>query len=314
MSTDEMIFRTCILLDIDGPIRYKGLSVSIAGIGPLLAEAYIEGRDEQAQKIGAMIGSGLPLVWIGADNDRRKSLASTTAKFYRIRQYIKKSDLGYGLERCLYELNPTMRCLSPLIEPDACGEPVALLSALDRAGPESTESTPWTERHVAAFIAAVFHPQSDATLASTEMPDDAKSAQTLSGLVLFATAQGRSELPLLPRLSRAMGPAVLELAVTYRSQTTRGRMIASLDRLLGEGDLSAIVKKLTDTELRARDHQAYLSAVSSYNSTKAEIAVLESNVARRRLRATLIGRRIAAWVAFIGLAAITATLLTGLTP
>ena len=47
-DTDELISPICTLLDIDGPIRYKGMSVSIDGIGPFLAQAYMEGGEDQA--------------------------------------------------------------------------------------------------------------------------------------------------------------------------------------------------------------------------------------------------------------------------
>jgi hypothetical protein len=314
MGTDELISRICNLLDVDGPICYKGMSVSIDGIGPLLAQAYLEGREDQAQKIGAMIGMGLPMVWISADNERRKAMASSTAKFTRIRQYIKKSELGYGLERCLYELNPTMRCLSPLTEPDACGDAGALLGALNVMGAKLGETTPWTDRHIAAFIAAAFHPRSDATLASTKMPDDLRATQTLGGLILFATAQGRSKLPLFPRLTRAMGPDTMEIVGSYRSRTTRANVTAEVERLLDAGDISAIVTKLTNSELQAKDLDEYRNAVTCYRQANAEISVLKVNASRRRAQSVLIGRRIAAWIAFVGLMATTVMVLSGLAP
>ncbi len=312
MSTDELIARTCILLDRDGPIRYKGMTVTIDGLGPLLAGAYIEGRDEQAQKIGTLIALGLPLAWIGADNERRKALASATAKFTRLRQYIGKPDIGYGLERCLYELSPTLRCLSPLLEPVACGDPGAMLTGLDLAGTDIGEDAPWSDRHVAAFLAAALHPRSDAKLAATKLPNDPKSAHLLCGLVLFAMAQGRLGLPHLPRLSGAMGPSISSIVGTYRGRSIRAKLLATLDRLLGEGDLAAMVKQLTDPEIRARDYYGYNQAISDYARSSAEIGVLETNVARRRSRAILIGRRIAAWTAYLGLAATTLSLLSGL--
>ena len=314
MSTDELISRICMVLDVHGPIRYKGMAVSLDGIGPLLAEAYIEGRDEQAQKIGSIIAMGLPLAWISANSERRKALASSTAMFTRIGQYLKKPGLGYGLERCLYELNPTMRCLSPLMAPDTLGDPVALLGALDAMGPGLADTTPWTDRHIIAFMAATFHPRSDANLASTNMPDDARSMQTLTGLVLFATAQGRSKLPFLPRLTRGMGPAALEIVATYRSQSTRENMIATVQRLIDQGDLSEIVTKLTDTDHRALDLRNFRSAVSRYKRASAEIAILETNARSRRARSILMGRRIAAWVGLFGLMATVVMTLSGMAP
>ncbi len=314
MGTDELISRICTLLDVDGPIRYKGLSVSIDGIGPLLAQAYLEGREDQAQKLGAMVGMGLPMAWINADNERRKAMASSTARFTRIRQYIQKPDLGYGLERCLYELNPTMRCLSPLMEPNACGDSGALLGALNVMAAKQGETTPWTDRHITAFIAAAFHPRSDATLASTKMPDDLRATQTLGGLILFATAQGCSNLPLFPRLTRAMGPDVMQIVGSYRSQTTRAKVTAEVELLLDAGDISAIVKKLTNTELRAKDLDEYREAVTSYKQANAEISVLEVNASRRRAQSVLIGRRIASWIAFVGLMATAVMALSGLAP
>jgi hypothetical protein len=312
MSTDELISRTCILLDPDGPIRYKGMAITIEGLGPLLAGAYIEGRQEQAQKIGTLIAAGLPLAWIRANDERRKALASATAKFTRLRQYIGKPDIGYGLERCLYELSPTLRCLSPALEPVVCVDPRAMLTGLDSAGDDIGEDTPWSDRHVAAFLAAALHPRSDATLASTKLPSDPKLAKSLSGLVLFAMAQGRLGLPHLPRLSRAMRPSVSSIVDTYRGQSIRIKLLATLERLLGKGDLAAIVKQLADPEVMARDFYGYGQAMSDYARSSAEIAVLETDVSRRRSRAILIGRRIAAWIAYLGLAVTVINLLSGL--
>ena len=314
MSTDELISRICTVLDVHGPIRYKGLAVSLDGIGPLLAEAYMEGREELAQKLGSMIAMGLPTAWISANSERRKALAGSTAMFTRIAQYIKKPGLGYGLERCLYELNPTLRCFSPLLAPDVSGDPVALLGALDATGPGLAETTPWTDRHITAYLAAAFHPRSDATLASTIMPDDARSTQTLTGLVLFATAQGRSGMPHLPGLSRAMGPATLDIAATYRGRSTRERVIADVERLLARGDMSAIVTKLTDTDHRDLDLRNFRDAEVSSRRAGAEIAMLQTNAKRRRARSILIGRRIAAWVGGFGMLATVLMILSGMAP
>ena len=312
-SGDVLISRVCMVLDRDGPIRFKGVSVSIDAIGSLLAGAFLAGNTDLANTIAALLGLGVPLAWIGAIDDRRKLHASTTAKFTRLRQYVGKPTLGYGLERCLYELNPALRCLCAQVEPAAAGDAAALLVALDDLGPASGEDAPWIDRHIAAFIAAALHPRSDARLAATALPADPAAAQNLIGLVLFAVAQGRLGVARLPNLTRAAAPSIPDFVASFHARGTRTKLLAALDRLLGAGDLAALVKQLTDDKIQARDQREYGAAASGYTTADAEIAMLQTNIAQRRAKAVSLGRQIAAWIAYLGLVATLATVFSGLT-
>jgi hypothetical protein len=89
---------------------------------------------------------------------------------------------------------------------------------------------------------------------------------------------------------------------------------ATVERLLEAGDISAIVTKLTNTELQAQDLEEYRNAITSYRRTNAKISVLEANASRRRARSVLIGRRFASWIAFVGLLATAVMALSGLAP
>lgn len=189
-----------------------------------------------------------------------------------------------------------------------------MLGALNILGAKLGEATPWTDRHIAVFIAAAFHPRSDATLASTKMPGDFRATQTLGGLILFATAQGRSSLPLFPRITRAIGPDVMEIVSSYRSRATRAKVTAAVELLLDAGDISAVVTKLTDTDLQAQDLEGYRTAVANHRQANAEISVLETNAFRRRAQSVVIGRRIASWIAFVALMAMAVMALSGLAP
>ncbi|MDP6885104.1 MAG: ABC transporter permease subunit, partial [Rhodospirillales bacterium] len=65
------------------------------------------------------------------------------------------AQIGYGIERCLYELNPGLPCQSPHLNHDYVTRIRDLLPALDETANRVSEKTLPIDRHIAAFIAEI---------------------------------------------------------------------------------------------------------------------------------------------------------------
>lgn len=311
LTSDALVSRVCMMLDPEGPIRFKGIAVSIDAFGPLLAYAYIEGRRDIAENIAAMLDQRLPAAWIASLSDRRKEMAGATSYFIRLHQYIKNPKLGYGLERCLYDMNRSLRCLHPRINPADSGDVASLLAGLDaNSSPDEGEPL-WRDRHVVAFLAAQLHPASDGLLATMSMPGRPQAMDTLIGLSLVALAQKKLDVPALPGLTRTAGSSLFEIVESYHSDTRRKALQTAIEQELGGGDFMALLALLNNTELQEQDSSEYFAAQERYKSLGAEIVSLQADPTAHRMKAGRVGRKLAAWAAFMALLVVSFMVLAG---
>lgn len=311
LTDDALVCRVCMVLDPKGPIRFKGMAVSVDAIGVLLAYAFIEGRQDIADKIAALLDQGLPAAWIATVDQRRKEMTSETSDFMRLRQYIKNPKLSQGLERCLYEMNQSLGCLHPLSA--MSGNAAALLAGLDEKYAGGDEQPPWTDRHVVAYLATRLHPEGDGLVASMTMPGGPQGVDTMIGLGLVARAQEVLDVPLLPGMTREAGTRLFEIVEThYHSETRRAALLSALAGQLDKGDFTALLRLLSDDQILAEDRRDYDLARKSYRRLAGEIDGLQGGLAGRRAKAALIGRKFAAWAALFGLLAVSFVTLAGL--
>ena len=311
LTNDGLVCRVCMVLDPKGPIRFKGMAVSIDAIGVLLAFAFIEGRQDIADIIAALLDQGLPAAWIATVDQRRKEMTSESSNFMRLRQYIKNPKLSHGLERCLYEMNRSLGCLHPLSA--TSGDAAALLVGFDEKYAGGDAQPPWTDRHVIAYLATRLHPEGDGLVASMIMPGRPQLVDTMIGLGLVAQAQEVLGVPLLPGMTREAGPRLFEIVEShYHSETRRAALLSALAGQLDKGDFTALLRLLNNHELQEQDRRDYDLARKSYRRIAAEIESLQGGLAGRRAKAALIGRKFAAWTALFGLLAVSFMTLAGL--
>lgn len=282
--------RLAIALDPTAPLRYKGFSATIDGIGPALAAGFNDAA--RTQEFAEIVRGGLAIFWLDLQRSGDRDLTRLVAQFRHLSNYLKDPRPGYGIERCLYELNPGQHCLSTLIDREHVVSINDLLPALDRAANGKREGTPF-DRHLAAFIAArvtddVTGPLSLA--AHREKPLEA----TIGLLSLFATLQWRLGPAGVPELTRWVAGSIQPLVATYHHRAARKRIENELPNLVKAGSLVNLYNFLVNSEMRRQDEAGFATAVQHYAKIDFEIAFLESGGASDATRARRYGRQIAA--------------------
>ncbi len=118
---DERLIKFLIILDPDGPVRYKNLVFYKDGIGPILAHSIGYSHSETTQIIAAMIYLNVFSIYeVLAQIYSKPDLNHTMITINRCSDFLKKSEYGFGIERCLYDLNPTLACQSNLVSNQFC--------------------------------------------------------------------------------------------------------------------------------------------------------------------------------------------------
>ncbi|MBO6519977.1 MAG: hypothetical protein JJ900_03710 [Rhodospirillales bacterium] len=294
-GTDEyLIARCCAAMDPYGPIRYKGVSVYLDGFGPMLAMEVI--RNGNVQVLTEIINREVYQFWAG---DRANFLDSmeVTQMFAQLKAWLANNEPGYGLERCLYELNPGLSCQSPFIIEDGIIEIDQLLPALDRAANHSDSQAKPMDRHVAAFIAARFnediHPHLRALAASKE------STNIIGMLSLLAFLQWKLKAEPVFGLTSWIGGLLGPAINAYHSRTTRRDLEKEIPKLVRRGSLPDMFDLIDDADKRREDQDGYADAVEEYRSCADEISDIEGSGNELQEKAEKTGQRTAATISII---------------
>lgn len=186
--TDQMLCKVLMLLDPTAPIRYKGFNAMPDGVGTALAAVMAQKSDTRL--VAEVILREVPKLWFEARKFYSPDNSLMEGNFRELKAYLTQTGMGFGLERCLYEMNDALPCQSPLIGEEYITELKELLPALNASAAKMGGSKQWpVDRHIAAFMGARARSDIDRNLLALSDQDQGRSFLAL--LNLFAVFQYR---------------------------------------------------------------------------------------------------------------------------
>ncbi len=308
-SDDVVVAKVAMLLDPQAPIRYKGLSFLPEGYGPALALEFTRG--DAVQIAAEVVVRELPGYWLSAQPDTNSSKRDLVTTFVRLRGYLQINEPGYGIERCLYELNPSLPCQSPLVTGDYVVAIKDLLPSLDRRAMDGETKTTPMDRHIAAFIADRFDDDTEPHLKALATAEEGMS---LIGMVsLLAFLQWRLGPGTLYGLSSWVGGLLGPAVNLYQSRTVRDEVEGAIPRLVRQGSLPEIFDLIDNTEAFTRDADGYAAARAAFIAAEAEIKHLADKGAARAAAVERTGQGVAAVISIvISLAVVAVVVVSGI--
>jgi len=230
--------------------------------------------------------------WFSAQPGLRPEQVPILKTFERLRLHLEDPRLSEGVERSLYEMNPSQHCLWPLIESryvvDIADALLAIEGELERRPSEELQ----IDRHFAGFIAARFK------FASNEWFDALSSAEpsvrALGALKLMAKLQSahgpRSARQTALRLSRQLPPAFQ----AFHNRARRQQLLERLPAVAETGNLVDLLALVDSPIERQRDAFGFNAAVREYYGIQHALEGLRADGRTRPLRAAHLGASIAA--------------------
>jgi len=199
--------------------------------------------------------------------------------------------LGGGRERLLYQLNPGLPCLSPLVHRSGAATLPDLLAALERVAsappPGGGAPTP-LDRHVAAFIGAGMEGQLDTLLAAAgdaRRPEEAG----LAVVAVFARLQRLQRGLVLPNLARWVAAIAAPAVGTWHRKALRARIEERLPEAAASGDFGRLLAVLDDQAARAEDRGGFADAAATFARAAAAGVALRAEAPLRQAEAARTG-------------------------
>lgn len=293
-TEEHLIARACSVMDPTGPIRYKGMSICMDGFGPMLASEII--RNGNVQDLAELVNRDVWQFWTG----NRASFMDTidiARSFTQIKSWLGINDPGYGLERCLYELNPGITCQSEYVIEESVINIESLLPALDQAANNADARSKPADRHIVAFIAARFNEEIDPHLRALASPKEGTSVIGMLSLLAFLQWKLRADpvYGLASWVGGVLGPAING----YHSRTTRAEIEREIPRLVRKGSLPELFDLIDNAEKRQEDQHGYADALDEYIACAMEVEEIEGTGSELTEKAEKTGQKTAAMISIM---------------
>lgn len=258
---ERRIACVAMVLDGDGPIRYRKRAFFPDGIGWGLAEAIND--DKPLNDVADFIESGLVVTWYQASLVEGVDRSGRARLYEQVRGNLLDTSLGFGLERCVYDLSPDLPCQSPLLDEHYVLELPELVTALDQIAARAERPPELIDRHIAAFILS-----RDPRLPLSPFRDLSESsdpaARGMAFLNLLATLQASTGIASVPNLAGWMISQLEPLLDSFNSTRLRQTLKDKLLECAQQGNLGKMLKETRDPKILAGDKSAFRSAQREY--------------------------------------------------
>jgi hypothetical protein len=270
-ANDILLTKVLMLMDPEAPIRYKNLSFYPDGFGSMLAVEVL--RKGDTKLMVEAVNRGVPEIWAAYQNLGLPGAHGDDNTFTWVKNYLRMKAIGFGLERCLYELNKGIPCASPIVAIDHVDDLADLLPALDGAENRVEKKEGPIDRHIAAYIATHHSSDIDKYLGEIANPDEAVSI--LGSLRLLAVLQQKYGPESLYGLAKWMGGLIGPAVNLYKSRLTRQAIETEMPRLVRRGSLPAILDLLDNVEKKVMDSEEHMAAIEEFQDAEEEINEIE---------------------------------------
>ena len=289
----RLVTMVAIGLDPSAPIRYKGFSCHVDGIGSTLAMKFDD--DAARQIIAEFINSRSVSPWMSAQTRSRQGMRDLFSKFDKLPMFLYNSAVGFGIERVLYELNEDIHCKSPIIEHLYVTDSEGIIPSLEVVSQGQNRPSIPVDRHIAAFIAARSTSFDDSVLRPLGNSADKRPAsEALNVMRLLAMTQTLSRSGPMPGLCQwfveLMKPAVNE----FHNLNTRATVEASLAKASKSGQLREILKIFDDKQSQKRDQEGFAQAREEFADCAVQISQITLDLQNKSGLAGVLGEQMAA--------------------
>lgn len=305
---NEQIMRMICVFDHAGPVRLGKLAFHLDGMNTLFAEMVFTQSEAELQLLMQFIElSMFHFIMTQKNKDTEKgsdgsnvNLGALFMKLDRLRGIIRNSGLGFGIERILYDLNPGMNCISPLLNGLHASSLSSLLRALDTLAPRLSQNNDPIDKHIAAFIACHLNIQHEIHVTALSAQPILAKNQVMLALKILASAQHKAGISYLPGLTSWLALRIIPLLEVIRSKTLRNKLIAMVANAARSGSTQKMADIIIESGYAQAEASAYQQAVRNFKQNAKDI-IYYSKKEMIEIHSKQLGAKMAHYIAIAAL-------------
>lgn len=256
-NREILIAKICILIDHHAPIRIQ--EISLFPDGSPKAIFYCIKNKIELKSFYDLFNSDLIRMWYFEQENLRSPANAAEFKIY-----VNRNDLGYGLDRIMYDFDEDLPCISPLIGDEFVNTAPRILKALDNNYPNIKGRAMPYDRNIIAFLRCKMGKKIDGILIDLNTK---KEELKISAIIrLYTDMQNKYGPVQLTNLSKWLSNISQPLIKSYHNIKLQKALERELLKVSKEGKLIEICNLLENPEARQKDKDQYLTAVKEIHS------------------------------------------------
>lgn len=261
VSVDIIIAKLCIMIAPDLPLKLR--DICLFPDGAPKAIFYTLRTDGSTKPFYELFSSDLIKIWY-LEQEHMRSPANAG----EFRVYINRQDIGYGLDRIMYDFDDDIPCVSPLLGDEFVNSPTRILRALDNTYAHQVVKSMPFDKTIIAYLRCKMGKKIDGIL--TDLASGKEYLQASAILRLYTNMQNKFGPAQLPNLSKWLSSTSVAIIKSYHNLKYQKFLERELLKINKNGKLHELCDILENEEARSKDKANYTKAVSDINFLLAE--------------------------------------------
>ena len=249
------VARIACLIDPILPIKFKDMAFFPDGIAKATFMALKEKKN--LKPFVEIFDSDLIKLWY----QEQESLRSP-GNITEFRVYIMRQEIGYGIERIIYDFDNDLPCVSPLFNGEIVIGAPQVLRALNNAFKKENISLPPYDRTIIAFLRCKIGKKIDSLISDLNSPREENHVAAI--LHLYAMLQNKFGPAELPNLARWLVNFSKPLVRIYHNKKYQRYLEKELLKS-NSGKLYEIVELLENESALEKDRTDYAAVLNEAN-------------------------------------------------
>lgn len=278
---ERLTTRTMIALNPLAPVRYKNLCFMPDGLGKAMTEAFVLKKD--MTPFVEILTYYFVMQWL--DVQEVSSAVDTGAligRFDSCRAFVRQPKIGYGLERCIYFMDPECRCLSPKLRDFYIRNPEDMMLAFEKIAESPDRPAMFFDRHSVAFLSIKDRKNIDPYL--SELGAEEAYKKVLGELKVLATIQKRSRLGNFPGITRWIAGNLGPVYERFHDRMLREAVQKKVEKLKETGDLVKITTIFDNHQTYEMDNLEFRRAMRRYYDLEGEGKRLQNKLSGDKIK------------------------------
>lgn len=255
-NKDILVAKVCILINHNMPIKFKGFSFFPDGMAKAI---FLAMKDKKSTKdFVEIFNAELIKTWY-QEQEKLRSPASAG----ELRAYISKREIGYGLERVIYDFDDDLPCISPLFGNEYVNGPQHVLRALNNEYKDNKGDVNPYDRTIIAYLRCKMGKKIEKYLIDLSSPrDDVRASAILN---LYVSMQNKYGPPQLSNLARWLANYSKPIIQVYHNRKYQKYLERELLKVYKNGKLYEITNLLENEAALLKDRKEYANALNEVN-------------------------------------------------
>lgn len=288
MTVDILVSRVLTVLDPTGPICFRNMRVIPDGFTTATVSAMNDSG--LAGDFTEMISGKMMAFWHEAQARPKTWMLSASEVAMKASVLLSQPAGGFSIERCAYEFNPALPCLSPLLKG---GLPLQVRDLIETLESRAGDGEFLFDRHIAAFLGARIPGSIDKELGEIAQARD-EAAKRTAQLRLLAYVQSKNSSTAAPKLYAMFLKHLQPVLNDYKNVPMRRKLQRAALKVASRGSLNDLVRILDNKKNQRWDERGYEIARRRYRRLEYEVHKIKTDSTGLRKQARRLGQQIAA--------------------